>query len=124
MFIDNMLRGTGAHFDCLDCRTHALEHMNTTDPIRNILTLPVKGRDGVAPIMACSAWVFRFHEAVNTRLQKPRAQRPLFKQFMHFLSDLREGKGCHDCGPIGAVPPVAEPPPPKPTPVVRRKLFD
>lgn len=102
MFIDNIVRGTGAHFECLHCRSHAVEYMTHTDPIRNILKFPKIGPDGETPVMICSAWVYRFHEAVNERLKKPKERRPTFHQVQDYHAELRSGKGCSDCGPIGS----------------------
>ncbi len=120
MFIDNIVRGTGGHFECLDCRTHALEYMTSKDPIRDILKFPKMGPDGNTPLKICSAWTYRFHEAVNQRLKKPASQRPTFSQHEQYLSDLREGKGCHNCGPIGSIPDVV----PRLSRVVHRRIID
>lgn len=113
MFIDNVVRGTGGHFKCMECRGHAIEYMTKTDPVENILKQPRFSKPGDTdgkPLMVCLAWTYRFHEAVNTRLKKLASQRPTFSQLESFLADLREGKGCHNCGPIGVSdlkPPMA-----------------
>lgn len=116
MFVDNLVRGTGGHFECMNCRTHALEYMSKTDPIRNILPLPKTLPDG-SPLLVCLAWTYRFHEAVNERLKKSKSVRPTFSQLEKYLGDLREGKGCHNCGPIGSAPVVE-----KKRPVIIRTL--
>lgn len=118
MFIDNLVRGTAGHFECLHCRAHALEYMTHTDPIRNILKLPKTGPDGVKPLMVCSAWAYRFHEAVNERLKKPKEQRPTFAQVEQYHAELRSGKGCSDCGPIGSIRTVQS------APIIHRQLVD
>lgn len=117
-FIDNLVRGTAAHFKCLHCRAHALEYMTQTDPIRNILKLPKTGPDGVKPLMICSAWAYRFHEAVNERLKKHSSQRPTFSQMEQYYAELRSGKGCNDCGPIGTAPATRS------IPIMHRQLAD
>lgn len=121
MFIDNIVRGTGEHFECMNCRGHAIEYMNKTDPVRNILKLPKLAGDG-SILLVCLAWTYRFHEAVNERLKKPSSQRPTFSQLDRYLSDLREGKGCNNCGPIG-LPDTQLPPLPAPR-VIRRLVVD
>ncbi len=124
MFVDNIVRGTGAHFECLECRAHAVEHMTKTDPIKNILALPKTGPNGTAvKLMVCSAWTYRFHEAVNDRLKKSPSQRPTFTQHEQYLADLREGKGCSDCGSIGEVKtvPLASQPTRR---KIRRQIID
>ncbi len=98
MFVDNVTRGIGQHFECMECRGHALEYIHKTDPVAQIL----KFSDSTKSLMLCLAWSYRFHEAVNERLKKPATQRPTFSQLEKYLADLREGKGCHNCGPIAA----------------------
>lgn len=96
MFVELLTRGTGAHFECLICRPHAVEYMTNTDPIQNLLKLPDVSKMKENPLF-CLAWTYRFHETVNTRLNKPKSQRPTFAELVKYLSDLREGKGCHHC---------------------------
>lgn len=109
MFIDDVVRGIGQHFPCMHCRNHALDHMTKVDPIQNLLKLPKSAFEGGPPLMVCLAWSYRLHEAVNERLKKAKTLRPTFAQLEQFLADMREGKGCHTCGPIGSQP-VAAPP--------------
>jgi hypothetical protein len=118
MFIDNVVRGIGQHFPCMDCRNHALQHMSEVDPIRNLLRISKTSPDG-AILMVCLAWTYRFHEAVNERLKKAKILRPTFSQLEQFLTEMRAGKGCHDCGPIGVAPEE-----PKPVPQLQRQLLD
>ena len=119
MFIDIIVRGIGSHFPCLDCRSHAVEYMTRIDPIRDLLKMPKTGPDGMTPLMICLAWSYRFHEAVNERLKKPKSLRPSFSHLEKFLADLREGKGCNHCGPIGSLKPQATA-----IPQMRRQILD
>lgn len=85
VFEEQLSRGVGQYFPCLHCRIHALEYITKNKP-----------SSSTSSSSSLLEWTYIFHQAVNARLKKKKT--PSFEDLKTFLEDLKDGKGCTQCG--------------------------